>query len=70
VTPPQHPAQSIVRRAVAERNSTGDSWRAVGKRVGWDKSIPALQSACTKYCERQGLTLKAGRFGARRPRAG
>jgi len=67
VAPPQHPRQELVRRAVAERNGTGDSWSTLAARVGWPKTPGSLQAACAKYCRRQGLTLKPGRFGLRRP---
>ncbi len=67
VAPPKHPRQDLVRRAVAERNSTGDSWSELANRVGWTKTPGSLQSACAKYCKRHGLTLKVGRYGRRRP---
>lgn len=68
VAPPQHPEQGTVRHAVAERNSTGDSWSTIAARVGWTKTPGALQAACAKYCRRHGLVLREGRFGRRRPK--
>lgn len=69
VAPRTHPEVATVRRAFAERNTTGDSWSVLAARVGWPRSPAALQSAVAKYARRHGLTLNPGRHGTRRPRS-